>query len=308
LSLLGGRLVLGGYTSLNLHFLSDKRDALVLDDLAAFVTLRLTDSLRLFAEIELEDALEWDGSRVDTNGHAFSTERLYGEWQPNDWLRLRVGKMLTPIGIWNSIHAAPLVWTTTRPLATTEFFDTGVTGAQADLFHHGRNLELRATAFAQITEHFDDPGDTREFREAGGGRLEIAGLNGPALGLSYVRFKNDSAFVGTPEDTWGADFLWSLPAVELSSEFALNQARTGGTTWSVYFQAVAHGPCNLHPFVRVEHGLMEERGERFTRTPVVFGVAWQPMPAMVFKLEGLTGGSRTALGGAGVLTSWSMLF
>jgi len=49
-------------------------------------------------------------------------ERIYLDYLFNDALRLRVGKFITPIGIWNPIHIPPLKWTSIDPPAATDFF------------------------------------------------------------------------------------------------------------------------------------------------------------------------------------------
>ena len=36
-------------------------------------------------------------------------ERAYLEWRPTDWLGVRVGQFLTPFGIWNEDHGAPVL-------------------------------------------------------------------------------------------------------------------------------------------------------------------------------------------------------
>ena len=36
-------------------------------------------------------------------------ERAYMEWKPTDWLGLRVGRFLTPFGIWNEDHGSPVL-------------------------------------------------------------------------------------------------------------------------------------------------------------------------------------------------------
>ena len=55
-------------------------------------------------------------------------ERAYIDFAQSDALQLRLGKFLTPIGRWNQLHAAPLTWTTSRPLITEDTFPTNATG------------------------------------------------------------------------------------------------------------------------------------------------------------------------------------
>ncbi len=302
LPLLDGRVVLGGYANITFGALDESHDQLALEDLSTFVTIRLDDHWSIFTEAELEDTLQFDGDDVGSGNDLFSLERLYLQWEATDNVRVRVGEMLTPIGIWNIIHAAPLVWTTSRPITTERFFDTGLTGAEATFLSSPGDFEVATTLFAQVTGHIDDPGDAQQFRRAFGGRVQAEKIPGARVGLSFVRYDDDTD--DRWENTFAADVLWDARFLELSAEAAVNDPEGAATTWGAYGQGVLHMTPQIHPFLRVE---FVDLGSR-ERVPVVFGVAWKPRPAMVIKLEGIVGGHDTELGGDGVLTSFSVLF
>ena len=302
LPLLDGRVVLGGYANVTFGALDDSHDQLALEDLSTFVTIHLDDHWSIFTEAELEDTLQFDGDGVGSGDDLFSLERLYLQWEATDNVRLRVGEMLTPIGIWNVIHAAPLVWTTSRPITTERFFDTGLTGAEATFLGSPGDFEVATTLFAQVTGHIDDPGDAQRFRRAFGGRVQAEKIPGARVGLSFVRYDDDTD--DRWENTVAADVLWDARFLELSAEAAVNDPDGATTTWGAYGQGVVHMTPQIHPFLRVE---FVDLGSR-ERVPFVFGVAWKPKPAMVIKLEGIVGGHDTELGGDGVLTSFSVLF
>lgn len=302
LPLFDGRVVLGGYANVTFGALDESHDQLALEDLSTFVTIHLDDHWSIFTEAELEDTLQFDSDGVGSGHDVFSLERLYLQWEATDNVRVRVGEMLTPIGLWNVIHAAPLVWTTSRPITTERFFDTGLTGAEATFLGSPGDFEVAATFFAQVTGHIDDPGDAQQFRRAFGGRLQAEHIPGARVGLSFVRYDDDTD--RRWENTVAADVLWDARFLELSAEAAVNDPDGGATTWGAYGQAVVHMTPQVHPFLRVE---FVELGSR-ERVPVVFGVAWKPKPAMVIKIEGIVGGHDTDLGGDGVLTSFSVLF
>jgi hypothetical protein len=121
---------LGGYSNVNLLRDEGHRAALKLDDLSFFVIWDLTPRLHLFSELELEDLVAVDDhGQGGTNNHVFIVERLHGDVNLSDQINIRLGKFLTPVGRWNVIHAQPLVWTTSRPLATLLPFDPHITGA-----------------------------------------------------------------------------------------------------------------------------------------------------------------------------------
>lgn len=302
LPLFDGRVVLGGYANVTFGALDDSPDQLALEDLSTFVTIHLDEHWSVFTEAELEDTLQFDGDGVDSGNDLFSLERLYLQWEATDNVRVRVGEVLTPIGIWNVIHAAPLVWTTSRPITTERFFDTGLTGAEARFLASPGDFEVATTLFAQVTGHIDDTDDAQRFRRAFGGRIQAEKIPGARVGLSFVRYDDGSDHRW--ENTVAADFLWDARFLELSAETAVNDPEGGATTWGAYGQGVLHMTPQVHPFLRVE---FVDFGSR-ERVPVVFGVAWKPKPAMVIKLEGIVGGDDTELGGDGVLTSFSVLF
>lgn len=302
LTLLDDRLTIGGYLAVHATFLDETDDRLELEDLSALITLRITKDWLLFSEIELEDPVHVDGGGIGSGDHIFSLERLYTQWHGNDRFRLRVGQMLTPFGIWNVIHAEPLVWSTSRPVATEQFFDTGVTGFEASVFAPVGTTDLTVTAFGQGTGHIDDTNDIQEASRAVGARIEAATAAGPRIGASAVYFRDEND--RRDETACGVDALWAMRLAELSAEAAINVPESGETTWGLYLQAVAHTPWRLHPFVRMEYVDLGSSD----RVPVVIGIAWKPASAVVFKLEGIVGGHDTSLGGEGVLTSFSVLF
>ncbi len=302
LALFDGRLVLGGYASVEAQFLDQTPDQLKIDDLSTFLTLNLTDRWLVFTEMELEDPVHVDGGGVGSGDPVFSLERLYTEWNGGDRFRLRAGQMLTPIGIWNVVHAAPLVWSTSRPIATEQFFDTGLTGIEATVFAPVGRSELAVSAYGQATNQIDDTNDPQETRRGFGARAEWTQAAGPRVGASFLRFKDHVD--GRTETAVGVDLLWNTRHLELWSEFAANVPDSGSTTWGGYVQAVWHAPWRLHPFVRLEYADLGT----FERVPVVFGVAWKPLDPVILKLEGVVGGDDTTLEGDGFLTSVAVLF
>lgn len=304
LSLFGDRLVIGGYLSLDLSFLDESRNELVLDDLSTFLTLNLTDHWLVFSEIEVEDSVRLDNDGADVGHDVFKLERLYAQWRPGDRFRLRVGKMLTPIGIWNPIHAQPLVWTTSRPITTKHFFDTGLTGAEATVFQTFGAADVAFTAFGQVTDHLNDTNDLQESRRAYGARLEGGPTSGARLGASFLRYRDHTD--RREETTYAVDAVWPSRYAEVWAEAAVNDPDHGRTTVGAYLQVVVHASerLGLHPFVRVEYADLET----VDRVPVVFGLAWRNTPTTVFKVEGIVGAGETELGGDGVLSSFAVLF
>lgn len=309
LPLFGGRLRLGGYLAVETAFLDQSPDQLRLDDLSAFVTWNIAEHWTFFTEAELEDVVHVDGGGLGSGDDVFRLERLYVQWKTDGAVQVRAGRMLTPFGIWNRIHAAPLVWTTSRPIATEAFFDTGVTGLEVSLSRSFDDIDVALVGYGQATANLDDSGDANESDRAVGARLEAGTEHGPTVGASFVHFHDEKS--RRNETAIGADFYWSTRLVELSAEVAANEPHSRGVTWAAYVQVVVHAPWRLHPFVRVEYS--DLGGPR--RVPVVPGIAFKPGDATILKLEGLIGAHDTPLGagssgrgGDGVLASFAVLF
>jgi len=64
-------------------------------------------------------------------------ERAQFDWKPVDWLNVRVGRWLTPYGIWNEDHGATVLISATQPFMVKHAF---VPGAQTGLMVSGRGF------------------------------------------------------------------------------------------------------------------------------------------------------------------------
>ncbi len=117
-------LTLAGYGAVDLLHEEGGATTFRVENADLFVIWDPLARVHLFSEIDMVDQENPHEQR-----RTILTDRLFGDFAGFDWLNLRVGKFLTPIGRWNQIHARPLVWTTSRPLATTLPFDPYVTGA-----------------------------------------------------------------------------------------------------------------------------------------------------------------------------------
>ncbi len=302
LRLADGALTVGGYLSVAAEALDESRNHLAVEDVSILVTYQTSEHLSFFGEFELEDSIEVDSGGFGTGDDVFELERLYAEYESSPRLRLRAGQMLTTFGIWNLIHAEPLVWTTSRPIATERFFDTATTGIQIDSPFDLGGFDLTATAYLQPGDQFDNPQGAQQAHTAAGGRLRLGNGDRWHLGTSAVRFHDevDKRW----ENTAGIDFAHRTRRWEFAAEAAANNGGSAPTTWGAYFQAVYHTDAEIHPVVRIEH--VELDGTR--GTPLIVGVAYKPASNIVFKLEGVIGTRGLGVGGNGPLASVNVLF
>ena len=124
-----GNYYLSGYV--NIEVLAPRNDPaeLVMDDLSLFIGGHVNRWFNPFIEAEISSyTVVQQGGGARGNGYIVS-ERLYNDSLLFERNTLRAGKMLSPVGHWNLIHAAPLVPTNTRPLTTYRGFSEYATGA-----------------------------------------------------------------------------------------------------------------------------------------------------------------------------------
>lgn len=245
---------LGGYASASVTDNHDERARAAFDSLSLFLAWEGPERWSAFAEVELEDALILSPGDSTFDEAHIDLERLHLDYAASDAVKLRIGKFLTPVGRWNLIHAAPLTWTTSRPLITEATFPTNATGAMlyGTVAAFGQPLEYSLYA-SPGEELFPDP-DLDTFKEAYGARLAY-GLGATAqVGLSYVSFEQEDE----PDEhktLFGVDFLWTLGKVELSGEWARrtrNAEAAAGDEQGFYLQMVSPIAGRLYGVLRYE--------------------------------------------------------
>lgn len=295
---------LGGYSTIVASRDEGGPARLGLDDLALFVTWDPFSRLHFFAELEGEDLVSVDdhghGGRVDAR---FAAERVYGDLALRDWLNVRIGKFLTPVGRWNVIHAQPLVWTTSRPLVTLRPFDPHTTGAMVfgNLYGTGQTATTYEL-FGQFTEQLAPEPTPQRADHAGGGRLEWASGEGWSVGGTYLALERHRSW----RHLTGIDALWTHGPVEVMSEFSHVVGVRGADRWGLYVQGVVEVARHLYLVGRYEHD-EPPSGAREVNI-VVAGAAWKPWDALVLKLEYDIADHRVDDAPPGIKSSVAVLF
>ena len=217
-------LTLGGYSNLTLLRDEGKPARLSLEDLSLFVIYEPIQRLRFFSELEYADIFDVDDQgHVESREESASVERMYLDVEVSDAVNLRGGIFLTPVGRWNMIHAAPLVWTTSRPLTTERAFDPNVTGVMlsGSLFPSSGTLTYHV--FDQFAGPIEGNPDFHPADHSTGARLQYDADRGWSVGTSYVAALRN----GDWRHLAGLDALWSHRPVEVMAE-AIFDAGTGG--------------------------------------------------------------------------------
>lgn len=309
---LPGGLTLGGYANLDViapHSAATHAD---LSDLSLFITWQASEHWRMFSEVELEEGLSWvEGHGVGVHDAAIRLERLYGDYSLADAANVRVGKYLTPIGRWNVIHADPLVWTTSRPVVTKQTFSQHSTGAMlfgdAPLLGHDLEYQLYASVLDDPLGHPKDA----DFGKAFGLHATYGDPGQTQIGFSYANFRNDVRSSSSPNpvhNLYGVDWFWSRQRYELSGEMVFRRANSAAAedSWGLYAQGVAPLSEKLYAIARYE--AYQANTDRPPSQLWIGGLAYKPLPPLVFKLEYGAGVHTTAETPAGLAASIAVLF
>jgi hypothetical protein len=287
---------LGGYSTLRVEDLKNTPWSAQLSDLSLFVGWQ-KGRWRFFSEFEIGNGLVvGSGQGLTTYQGYFDLERLYLDYLADDTFKVRAGKFLTPIGRWNQIHADPLVWTTSKPLIVNEAFAMHVTGGMA----YG-NFEVMDKLWSYAVYgggdnqlDFVPPLDSNDdnFRDTSGFRLYHESPGKFQFGLSYAHYYQVLRHPGE-KNLLGLDFFWIRKRYELSSEFvyrfgagktnaAVGEPRRNNL-WGLYLQGVAPLVGDLYAVLRYE--AFQRESASVPGNLGVVGLAYRPMPPLVFKAE-----------------------
>lgn len=295
-------LTLGGYS--NVSLIRDEGEAahLRLDDVSLFVIWEPVARLRFFSELEYADVVDIDTEgHVDSPDEAATVERLYVDGGISDAVNVRAGIFLTPVGRWNTIHAAPLVWTTSRPLSTERPFDPNVTGVMlfGSVFPSAGTLTY--SLFDQFAEPIEGNPDFEPADHSVGGRLQYDADGGWSVGSSYLAAHRD----GEWRHVGGLDFLWSRRPLEVMGEAIVNAGTGGGPEWGLYVQPVLAVSPRVALVARYEHYAAPGPSQVNIMT---MGVAVRLLSTVVAKAEYQVVDRRTDAAPPGFRASIAVLF
>jgi len=256
-----------------------------LDDLTLLARYEPTPRLTFFTEVRLEDTLEIEeGKGLETLSGNISIERLYADLLLTPQLTLRVGKSLTPFGLWNPIRRAPLTWTVERPAVTEQTFPEHTTGIS--LIYRttisGWSLDGNVYGPAQNQLDFQSEGESGLMA---GARFAAGHSLGPAyaaIGLNAAGFQDETSERWA--DVYGADLDLSLYGNDLTGEFEYTHLRgdEGSQESGFYLQDVIPLVRNLYGVLRFER--FHPREGNVVNGELV-GLFWRPLPFLILKAD-----------------------
>ncbi|NOT16244.1 MAG: hypothetical protein HOP21_11895 [Methylotenera sp.] len=295
---------LGGYSSASMIVPRHDSVELALEDISLFVRWENESRLKFFGELELENPLTWnEDSRFSKKNAYVDLERLYFDYNVSEKLNFRAGRFLTPAGRWNLLHAAPLVWTSTRPLVTSRLFPASTNGLMLYGNTTLQNNALEYTVFVETLK--DQVKDKNEiaFRDVAGAHFT---LNNPLnLGLTLMTLREVDPH--TPSNLLvGFDFLTKLNHLELSGEAYYrftSQGNNGGN--GAYLQSAYHLGSEWYALARLETFQSPSDG---TAERWLVGASKRLKSNQLLKMEFVGGSGNLPDAPRGFVGSYAVLF
>ncbi|MBX2812757.1 MAG: hypothetical protein KTR25_13150 [Myxococcales bacterium] len=344
--------LVGGFIGMNDHVASqnnfgERITNVMLGNLNMYLDANLTHGFRFLGEIRFHTAptatsegpnfdgtadhfvhsTSWDA--VDGNtpfsfGY-IEIERAYLEYVYANWLKVKIGILLTPYGVWNVDHGSPVIIPTRRPfVVASELIPERQTGLEVSGLLSAGTLRIGYHAYTSNGRGSVSTALDLDDNLAVGGRLYIdtTALGRLRVGGSFysgttaeerVNVVPESLQTGSPELSsyfsirnhelaFGADLVWKIAGFHLQAELLSrqvvydNDARAptlGGSTpdyhaWGAYGLLAYELPFwHLRPFFLAEHNDFgrADFGGLSGMTIFFIGLNIRVLPVVVFKAQ-----------------------
>lgn len=306
--LFGGTLWLAGDATISGTVPEHGPASVELDDVSLLIRFEPTPRLSFFSETRLEDTVILEqGRNLRAGSGDVSIERLYADVLLTPNLTLRIGKILTPFGLWNVIRRAPLSWTVERPPVTAQTFPEHATGLNLIYQATWHGWSLDATGYGPVQ-------DQLAFRESqeggflGGGRLAA----GHVLGDAFATIgSNAAAFEDNQTRRWaqayGLDGELDVWGHQLTTEFTYDWLHGPDVSRELgcYVQDAFPVMHEIYGVLRFDY--IQPRRSHDAVGGLV-GVFWHPIPTLIIKLDYQFANHRTDNLDPGFLGAVSLFF
>ncbi len=296
----------GGYYSAGIMLPRELPTEAAINEFSLIAKWENEGRFKFFSELELDKPLNWTHRNgLNTDGSSIKLERLYLDYSYSDKVNLRVGRFLSPVGRWNQLHASPLVWTSSRPLATSRLFPTSTNGVMVYGAVPLSTSAFEYTLFIEGLEDQDEDPDEIKFRDVKGARFTFG--DSFNIGLNLLEFTEKEP-TSRHYEMAGLDFITNFHQVEILGEAYQrwkSDLSDGGS--GAYLQTAVPLPLlnNWYGIARVEtiHRPDEGYSERW-----LLGATWRIKPTQLFKLEFTGGSADQPESPRGFLSSFTVLF
>ncbi len=301
-----------GYAKFTVEAPDKASTSVALDDLSIFVSGKFNRWFNPFLEAEAYNMEIWkESDGFQFNNVHLVIERFYNDMQLTDDDTLRVGKMLASINHWNIVHAAPLVWTSTRPVTSDYARANYITGLQ--LRHEfdalsGHSLEV----YVQPAEDFNHKvlsSHERQYETIAGARWIAHEDLDYYVGVAFQHAQ--VAHSDEVRNSISIDGNWQHELFELESELLFTHIQTKeeqqhGNDWGGYVQMAVPIVDKFSLITRYEHFEFAEKMEPMNAE--LGGVVYRPVPSLSFKLEWQQTQGSASHNQTGLYSSIAVLF
>lgn len=284
------QLKVGGFSSAGLTLHRDAEAEAAINELSLLVSWSSLGRLSFFSELEIERPLTWnDNERFNREESKIDLERFYFDYNLNEKLNLRIGRFLTPNSRWNLLRAPPLVWTNSRPLATSRLFPIATNGITLHGALPVSDVAFEYTFFTELLEDQQQDNNELEFEHVRGARLSIK--SDSDIGISFLSFSERDVVNGVSDASYrmlGLDFVTKFDETEISGEVfqrITSKSKEGGR--GAYIQTAVPIKGNWYWITRLESLSRPNEGS-FERW--LIGATLRVKPTQLLKFE-ITGGS-----------------
>jgi len=297
----------GGYASAGITLDRSKTAQAALNEISLLTTWNGDSRWSFFSELELENPLSWnDSEQFRTNHSRLDLERFYFDYNFSEKVNFRAGRFLTPNSRWNLLHAAPLVWTSTRPLATSRLFPTGTNGAMAFGAIPFMDGAFEYKVFAELLEDQDIEEEELEFEHVRGARFSYK--NQSDVGISLLSFREKN--IDAEYYMLGLDFVTHLNNIEISGEVFQRfdkRDKDGGS--GAYLQsAVPLNKLGLNDWYWITRLETFQRPDEGSSERWLLGATWRVKRSQLLKFEFAGGSGDQPDSPRGFLTSFALFF
>jgi len=309
-----GNMNIAGYASVVAEAPSHGTSQLMVDDLSLFITGHFNKLFNPFFEGELTEDTLWQegGSMFSDSKPRLVLERLYNDSFLTDSLSLRLGKMLTPVGEWNTIHAAPLVWTTTRPMTTYRGFNEYTSGMALTYAQPTGKLPEIQLYWQPDGELIPKPQRliVREYVHVAGMHANWSSGLTDKIGVSIQHA--DVAASDDAQTLFGMNATKTLGKFQFETEAVYthlngrNPTRARSDEWGAYVLGAYSPNTQWSLMARYEY-FADRETVQGSRNALV-GVSYRPDPAIVWKVEYVKNYGAVLDIETGMFASFSVLF
>lgn len=228
LGLLSNLVEVSGYADVEYTFTDQEGDGsgFRVHNLSLFFTKDIQQEWKLFTEAEFEDAPRIESEKaadtVKSSQGTIFIEQLYIEYHPKLSWDIRLGRFLTPAGVWSIYHYPPYVPTQTSPIIYNVIFPEVSDGIQLKNSFTFRDSALDTHLYA--ANGSGNPGALDRNEGKGiGARVNADLLAGFSAGLSYFGERDNE---GTLKMSYGAHVLCKGSAFRLQAEYQMRSNET----------------------------------------------------------------------------------